>query len=148
MDVPRENEGGRDNDRKGIHIDSLLLVFFASLSVQEQLRLKEAQVQDAFTRLAGFHDIQAIFNKIIGCEEIYYYRNKVGQSSRLEHKQTELRTEVSRVLVLSAPVLLVGLQMEFSFSTREWTVEKPDRPTPDDANSVSEASPPSPSQFQ
>ncbi|UCH63639.1 MAG: 23S rRNA (uracil(1939)-C(5))-methyltransferase RlmD [Fidelibacterota bacterium] len=44
-------------------------------SYQKQLEQKQAQVKDLFARLGGFADVQV--QPIIGCHEIYHYRNKM-----------------------------------------------------------------------
>lgn len=41
----------------------------------KQLEQKQSQVVDLFGRMGGFHDVA--INPIIGCEEIYHYRNKM-----------------------------------------------------------------------
>ncbi|UCD36651.1 MAG: 23S rRNA (uracil(1939)-C(5))-methyltransferase RlmD [Fidelibacterota bacterium] len=42
---------------------------------QQQLEQKQAQVEDLFTRMGGFRDLEV--KPIIGCREIYHYRNKM-----------------------------------------------------------------------
>jgi 23S rRNA (uracil1939-C5)-methyltransferase len=42
---------------------------------EKQLEQKQAQVADLFGRMGGFQD--AAINPIIGCEEVYHYRNKM-----------------------------------------------------------------------
>ena len=48
---------------------------FQNLKYEEQLSAKEVQVQDVFQRLGGFRGIEV--EQILGCEDIFSYRNKM-----------------------------------------------------------------------
>jgi len=48
---------------------------FQNLDYAEQLAAKEVQVKDTFRRIGGFKDLTV--EPILGCEEIFHYRNKM-----------------------------------------------------------------------
>ncbi|MBT6870410.1 MAG: 23S rRNA (uracil(1939)-C(5))-methyltransferase RlmD [Candidatus Marinimicrobia bacterium] len=48
---------------------------FQNLDYAEQLAAKEVQVKDTFRRIGGFKDVTV--EPILGCEEIFHYRNKM-----------------------------------------------------------------------
>ena len=48
---------------------------FQNLDYAEQLAAKEIQVKDTFRRIGGFKDVSV--DPILGCEEIFHYRNKM-----------------------------------------------------------------------
>ena len=48
---------------------------FQNLDYAEQLVAKEIQVKDTFRRIGGFKDVAV--EPILGCEEIFHYRNKM-----------------------------------------------------------------------
>ncbi|MBT5077810.1 MAG: class I SAM-dependent RNA methyltransferase, partial [Candidatus Marinimicrobia bacterium] len=48
---------------------------FQNLDYVEQLAAKEVQVKDTFRRIGGFKDVTV--EPILGCEEIFHYRNKM-----------------------------------------------------------------------
>jgi len=54
------------------------------ISYDEQLKIKEQHVRDAITRLGGFDGV--LVKPIIGCEEPWYYRNKMEFSFSREFK--------------------------------------------------------------
>jgi 23S rRNA (uracil1939-C5)-methyltransferase len=57
---------------------------FQFISYADQLKIKEQHARDSITRLGGFDE--AIVKPIIGCEEPWYYRNKMEFSFSRELK--------------------------------------------------------------
>lgn len=62
------------------------------VAYDDQLEFKQEQVQDHMQRIGGFEDMEV--NSIIGCEQPFYYRNKMEYS--IGHKRWLSREEIEK----------------------------------------------------
>ncbi len=71
-----------------------------NLSYEKQLEYKSRQVEDIFRRLGGFSDITVL--PILGCEEIFHYRNKMEFTFSNRRFITDADEHLPRDYVLGA----------------------------------------------
>ena len=64
---------------------------FQNLIYEEQLAAKESQVKDILNRIGGFKDIN--INPILGCDEIFHYRNKMEFTFSNRRWKTDLKLD-------------------------------------------------------
>ena len=64
---------------------------FQNLIYEEQLAAKESQVKDILNRIGGFKDINV--NPILGCDEIFHYRNKMEFTFSNRRWKTDLKLD-------------------------------------------------------
>lgn len=64
-----------------------------NLRYDKQLELKASQVRNALYRIGKIKDIDGLINPIVGCEEVYNYRNKLEFS--FSNKRWLTREEIS-----------------------------------------------------
>lgn len=97
------------------------------LSYEEQLKLKEQHVKDAFLRLGGFEDANVL--SIIGCEHPFYYRNKMEYSfGDTVDREFALGLHLPKrrydILNVEECFLLSEESNEILNTVREWALDK------------------------
>lgn len=75
------------------------------VTYEEQLRFKQEQVRDHMHRIGGLTDLEV--NETLGCEDIFYYRNKMEYS--IGHKRWLSREEINRDEFVSDRCFAAGL---------------------------------------
>lgn len=75
------------------------------VSYEHQLEFKQEQVRDHMHRIGGLNHLEV--NKTIGCEDIFYYRNKMEYS--IGHKRWLSREEINRDEFVSDRCFAAGL---------------------------------------
>ena len=75
------------------------------VSYEHQLAFKQEQVQDHMHRIGGLTDLEV--NETIGCDDIFYYRNKMEYS--MGHKRWLSREEIERDEFVSDRCFAAGL---------------------------------------
>ncbi|MGD8428447.1 MAG: 23S rRNA (uracil(1939)-C(5))-methyltransferase RlmD [Balneolaceae bacterium] len=75
------------------------------VNYKHQLEFKQEQVRDHMHRIGGLTDLKV--NKTIGCDDIFYYRNKMEYS--IGHKRWLSREEINRDEYVSDRCFAAGL---------------------------------------